>query len=141
MARRKKLPPSEESHFSEAFLFKTLEDLQTSRNPTTKVTYSDDRVFGLRFVIHKTGEIAYRVTYKLALTDQKPEMKIGTATPGPEYCTLDHARERARIVKELGEKGVDVRDGMHLRLYAELDRDGTMWTPALSPPKLAPKKR
>lgn len=141
MARRKALPPTEESKFSEAFLLKTLEDLQTGRNPTTKVTYTDDRVFGLRFVIHKTGEIAYRVVYKLALTGSAPEVKIGAATPGPEYCTLDTARERARIVKQLGEKGIDIREGLHLRLYAELDRDGVMWTPALSPPKLAPKKR
>jgi hypothetical protein len=131
--RRKALLPTEHSKFTEKTLHLVLEDLQSGRHPSARSTISDDRVAGLRAEVMKTGNISYNASYTLP-SGERPYVKIGTCTKGPEYCTVEQARERTKTIKALGDKGIDVRDGLFTRLWAELDRDGPKWKPTLNAP-------
>jgi hypothetical protein len=131
--RRKKLLPTEPSKFTEEALNKLQKDLQSGRLPMNRIQVSDDMVTGLRAMVTKDGDISYHCAYNLG--DSRPFIKIGTAHKGhPEHITIETARYRARTIKALGNRGIDVQDGLYRRLFQELDRDGEAWKPALAPP-------
>jgi hypothetical protein len=101
-------------------------DLKSQRVPLERQQISDDVVTGLRAVIHKTGLIAFHVSYYVG--DKRPFMKIGEFNKeSPDYMSIEDAREIARTIKAIGERGVDVQDGLHRRLVRELQEKGTAW--------------
>lgn len=81
---------------------------------------------GLRAMIHKTGLIAFHVSYYVG--EKRPFMKIGDFNKdSPDYISIEDAREIAKTVKALGDKGIDVQDGLQRRLVRELKDKGTAW--------------
>jgi hypothetical protein len=101
-------------------------DLKSQRVPLERQQISDDRVVGLRAMIHKTGLIAFHVSYYVG--DKRPFMKIGDFNKeSPDYISIEDAREVAKTIKALGEKGIDVQDGLQRRLVRELKEKGTNW--------------
>ena len=101
-------------------------DLKSQRVPLERQQISDDIVVGLRAMIHKTGLIAFHVSYYVG--DKRPFIKIGDFNKdSPDYISLDDAREVAKTIKALGEKGIDVQDGLQRRLIRELKDKGTSW--------------
>lgn len=102
-------------------------DLKSGRVPLERQQISDDKIVGLRAMIHKTGLIAFHVSYYVG--DKRPFMRIGTYDDpkDPDYISIEDAREIAKTVKALGDRGVDVQDGLHRRLVRELKRDGVSW--------------
>jgi hypothetical protein len=101
-------------------------DLKSQRIPLERQTLSDDMVTGMRATVHKSGLITYSVSYTVG--DKRPFMKLGDANKdSPDYISLEDARAIAKTVKALGDKGIDVQDGLHKRLIRELKRDGTAW--------------
>lgn len=83
-------------------------------------------VVGLRAMCHKSGLIAFHVSYYVG--DKRPFMKIGTFNEGdPEFMTIEDARHVAKTIIALGEKGIDVQEGLHRRLIRELKEKGTNW--------------
>jgi hypothetical protein len=101
-------------------------DLKSQRVPLERQQMSDDIVVGLRAMIHKTGLIAFHVSYYVG--DKRPFIRIGTFNrDDPDYISIDDAREVAKTIKALGEKGVDVQDGLHRRLVRELKEKGSAW--------------
>jgi hypothetical protein len=102
-------------------------DLQTQRVPLERQQISDDMVVGLRAMIHKSGLIAFHVSYYVG--DKRPFMRIGTFDDpnDPDYISIEDAREVAKTIKALGEKGIDVQDGLQRRLVRELKEKGVGW--------------
>ena len=101
-------------------------DLKTQRVPLERQQISDDSVVGLRAMIHKSGLIAFHVSYYVG--DKRPFMRIGTFNKGdPDYISIEDAREVAKTIKALGDKGIDVQEGLHRRLIRELQEKGTNW--------------
>jgi hypothetical protein len=93
----------------------------------------DDLVVGLRFIIYNSGEIAIHASYTVG--DRRPFFKIGVLNPkDPDHLSLADARQLVKDIKKIGDRGVDVQDGMMRRLIQELRRDGAAWSPTLSPP-------
>lgn len=101
-------------------------DLKSQRVPLERQQISDDMEIGLRAMIHKTGLIAFHVSYYVG--DKRPFMRIGTFNKeDPDFITIEDARAVAKTIKALGDKGVDVQDGLHRRLVRELKEKGTAW--------------
>jgi hypothetical protein len=101
-------------------------DLKSQRVPLERQQISDDIVVGLRAMIHRTGLIAFHVSYYVG--DKRPFMRIGTLNKDdPDYISIEDAREVAKTIKALGEKGIDVQDGLHRRLVRELKDKGVGW--------------
>ena len=101
-------------------------DLKSQRVPLERQQISDDMVVGLRAMIHKTGLIAFHVSYYV--DDKRPFIKIGEFNKdSPDYISIEDAREVAKTIKALGEKGIDVQDGLQRRLIKELKDKGTSW--------------
>ena len=101
-------------------------DLQTQRVPLERQQISDDMVVGLRAMVHKSGLIAFHVSYYVG--DKRPFMRIGTFNEGdPDFISIEDAREVAKTIKALGDKGIDVQDGLQRRLVRELKEKGTNW--------------
>lgn len=103
------------------------EDLKSQRVPLVRQQIADDRVTGLRALVHKTGRIALHVSYYVG--DRRPFMILGVLDDekDPDYISIEDAREVAKTVKALGEKGIDVQSGLHRRLIRELKAKGTDW--------------
>lgn len=150
MRPRKKLEtqPSEETRFDKATMVKILKDLQTGRLPLPRVQISDDMVTGLRAMINKGGtkqnpggSIALHAAY--AVGGSRPLVKLGEIQDGAEEpITIEEARELTKVIQELGDQGIDVQEGLHRRLWAELRRDGVHWRPNLAPvPAKTAKKK
>jgi hypothetical protein len=141
MRPRKKLEtqPADETKFDKPTMLKILKDLQTGRLPLPRVQISDDKVTGLRAMINRGGtkqnpggSIALHAAY--AVGGSRPLVKLGELQDGAEEpITIDEARELTVVIQELGEKGVDVQEGLHRRLMTELRRDGANWRPNLAP--------
>lgn len=101
-------------------------DLKSQRVPLERQQISDDRVVGLRAMIHRTGLIAFHVSYYVG--EKRPFMKIGDFNrDSPDYISIEDAREIAKTIKALGDKGIDVQDGLHRRLVRELKEKGPAW--------------
>lgn len=129
MTRRQSLKAHEPSQFNEVTLTNLAKDMQSGRFATqTRFTVSDDMVTGLRAVIYKSGMISFAVSYHL--DGERPFLKLGSLNKGAEdYISVAKAREIAKTVKALADKGIDVQAGLHLRLIRELDEFGTDWRP------------
>lgn len=123
-AARRVLVPS--SKFTPERLRAFTKDLVSQRVPLERQQISDDIVTGLRAICHKSGYIAFHVTYYVG--DKRPYMKIGDFDESsPDYLTIEEARELAKTIKALGDKGIDVQDGLMRRLINELQEKGTDW--------------
>lgn len=125
---------------STKFTAETLEafarDLKSGRVPLERQQVSDDRVTGLRAIVYKSGLIVFAVSYYVDGAN-RPFMRLGSMNKDePDYMTIEEARELAKTVKAIGDKGIDPQDGLLRRLIAELKRDGVNW----KPPKLDKKK-
>jgi Arm DNA-binding domain len=123
-------PRKDSSSPSKKFTAEKLEafskDLQSQRVPLERQQISDDVVTGLRAILHKSGLIAFHVSYYV--DDKRPFMRIGTFDKGdPDYISIEDAREVAKTIKALGGKGIDVQDGLHRRLVRELKEKGVGW--------------
>lgn len=124
---RTKRMPVPESKFTAERLLAFTKDLQTQRVPLERQQISDDMQLGLRAVCHKSGLIAFHVSYNVG--DKRPFMRLGTFDnpKDPDYITIEDARELAKTVRALGDKGIDVQEGLHRRLIRELKEKGTNW--------------
>jgi hypothetical protein len=87
------------------------------------VTVSDRVVSGLRAIVRNTGEISYHVNYHVG--NERPYLKIGQHPK----TTIAEARELARTVLALAERGIDPAAGLHERLIRELKEKGEKWRP------------
>jgi hypothetical protein len=124
MAKASKAAPS--TKFTAERLEPFSKDLQSQRVPLERQQISDDMVVGLRAMVHKSGLIAFHVSYYVG--DKRPFMRIGTFNKGdPDFISIEDAREVAKTIKALGEKGIDVQDGLQRRLVRELKEKGTNW--------------
>jgi hypothetical protein len=94
----------------------TMEFLESFAKKLSKkappVTVLDNQIVGLRAILRPGGKVSFHVQFKLdqglGRQDPKPYQKIGSVDDG---MTVAEAREIASIVKELGAKGVDIRQG------------------------------
>jgi hypothetical protein len=103
-------------------------DLKSGRLPLARQQISDDMVVGLRAVVNRSGLISFHVSYYVG--DKRPFMVIGDLNEDSDkHLSITEAREIAKTIKALGDKGVDVQDGLHKRLVRELKRDGLQWRP------------
>lgn len=128
MARTKQGDRSGPSRFTEETFHAVAKDLKSGRLPLARTQISDDLVAGLRAQIHRSGLTSYHVSYYVG--DKRPFINVGSANPEePDYLTVTEARNLAKTIKSLGDRGVDVQDGLHKRLLKELKRDGTSWRP------------
>ena len=102
---RTKRMPVPESKFTAERLLAFTKDLQTQRVPLERQQISDDMQLGLRAVCHKSGLIAFHVSYNVG--DKRPFMRLGTFDnpKDPDYITIEDARELAKTVRALGDKG------------------------------------
>lgn len=124
LTARKNADYSSRSEFGPATFNALVEDLQTGRVPLDRVTVSDDVVPGLRAIIRKTGLVSYHVSYTTP-DNSRPYLKIGDHPA----MSLTKARQIARTVLSLADKGIDPQAGLHERLIRELDQQGDKWRP------------
>lgn len=123
---RKPRPSTPSTKFTVERLEAFARDLKSGRTPLERQQVSDDIVTGLRAVVHKSGAIAFHVSYYVG--DTRPFMKLGDLDKdSPNHISLEDAREIAKVVIALGDKGIDVQDGLHRRLIRELKEKGTAW--------------
>lgn len=128
--RRKKIGvPASKSQFTEDMLMQTAEDLSSGRLKLERVRISDDRVVGLRAVVNKSKRITLHVSYDTG--EDRPFMLLGSTgdKKAPDYITIDDARELAKTIKTLGERGINVTEANDRRLLKELREKGTAWRP------------
>lgn len=127
--RRKKIGvPAEKSKFDATTLLAIAKDLQSGKLPLERVRVSDDMVVGLRAVVNKSGLVTLHVSY--AVGDDRPFWKLGDANKdSPDYISIDDARELAKTVKALGDRGINVEEASRRRLLKELKAQGTSWRP------------
>jgi hypothetical protein len=138
--RKRTLRPNEPSQITEKTLFKIADDLKRGVPPLPKLSVVDDMVVGLRFIIYKDAEISIHVSYTVG--ERRPFLKIGTLNPPTkdrqpktaEQLTLTEARELAKSIKAIGDRGIDVEAAHRARLLFEIKRDGGKWKPTLSAP-------
>ncbi len=125
-ARRKPKIPApkiERPEFSGRLFEGLLRDLKKQKGTIDRVTVSDDVVKGLQAIIRRTGMISFHVGYDYR--GSRPVLKLGNF---PEMSVAE-ARELAKTVRELADKGIDVQEGLHERLIRELLAQGTAWRP------------
>lgn len=124
---RSKTAHDPSSKFTEERLWAFSRDLQTQRLPLERQQISDDMQIGLRAVVHKSGRIAFHVSYNVG--DKRPFMFIGTFDDpeDPDFISIEDARHLAKTIRALGDKGIDVQSGLHRRLIKELKDKGTSW--------------
>jgi hypothetical protein len=136
--RRKKIGvPKAESYFTAALLTKMAEDLQKRRvlkpdsAPHLKRTrIRDDMVVGLHATINHSGLITFHIDYDIGGIDHRYHLLLGSLNEDREdYISVEKARERAKTIKALAAKGVNPQEGLHMRLWRELDERGTAWKP------------
>jgi hypothetical protein len=101
-------------------------DVKSQRVPLERQQISDDVMVGLRAMIHKTGLITFSASYYIG--DKRGHIKIGDFNKdSQDYISIEDAREVTKTIKALGEKGIDVQDGLQRRLIRELKDKGTSW--------------
>lgn len=116
------------SFFTEEFFEQTAENMRSGRAPLKRMQHSDDMVTGLRAQIFPSGAISYHVSFYCG--DERPFLLIGYANKDhPLYLTVQDAREVAKTIIGLANRGVNVQDGLLPRLIKELRRDGLKWRP------------
>lgn len=128
-ARRKKIGvPAEKSKFDATTLLAVAEDLKAGRLPLERVRVSDDMVVGLKAVVNRSGLVTLHVSYEVG--DERPFMILGSINKDADnHITIEDARDLAKTIKALGERGINVTDANNRRLIAELKRDGNRWRP------------
>jgi hypothetical protein len=131
--RKRTLRPNEQSQITEATLFKIASDLKRGVPPLPKLSVVDDLVVGLRFIIYRSGEIAIHASYTVG--ERRPFFRLGALNKdAPDHLSLAEARQLVKDIKAIGDRGIDIQEGMFGRLIRELQRDGAKWKPTLSPP-------
>jgi hypothetical protein len=123
-ARRKpKIPPpkADRPEFSARLFEGLLRDLKKTK--LDRVTVTDSEVSGLQAIVRRTGLISYHVGYNFG--GSRPVLKLGVHPS----MSVAEARELARTVRALADKGIDVQEGLHERLIKELGVKGTAWRP------------
>lgn len=127
--RRKKIGvPAEKSKFDEATLLAIGKDLASGKLPLERVRVSDDMVVGLRAVVNRSGLVTLHASY--AVGENRPFILLGSLNDDADnHITIKEARELTKTIKAIGDKGIDVQEGLHRRLMRELKRDGTAWKP------------
>lgn len=137
MRKRVPIPKStvapKPSKFNVITLQKIVDDMAKGKYgekiANNRIVVSDDIQPGLRANVFKSGHWAYIVEYKVTGRDGRPHITIGKHP----VMSITEARELARIIRYLGEKGMDVQDGLMDRLIAELKRDGIQWRGGMAP--------
>jgi len=125
-ARRKPgkfVVPKSENKFTVAILEALADDLQKGRIPLDRVTVTDSMQVGLRAIIRNTGGISFHVNYEVG--DERPYLKLGEH---PDM-TIAEARHLAKVVRSLGDLGINPTEGLHSRLIRELQEKGVKWRP------------
>jgi hypothetical protein len=117
------------SHFTEEFFHQVAKDMQSGKWPAKRVQHSDDMVTGLRAQVFPTGLISYHVSYYCG--EERPFIMIGYGhdKKDPLYLSVQEARQVAKTIIALADKGINVQDGLLPRLIRELKRDGEKWRP------------
>ena len=118
------LPP--EMSLNDALLERTKRDIK--KLGLERIRMSDPLQPGLRVQVYYEGQVSFIVEYKLPGIKSRPHLTIGH---WPQMSIME-ARKLATLIRDLGNKGIDVQEGLHDRLLQELKRDGTKWRPALS---------
>lgn len=121
-----KAPP--EMLITDALLEKSKRDIK--KLGVARLRMSDPLQPGLRIQIYLEGQVSFIVEYKLPGIKTRPHLTIGH---WPQM-SIKEARELAVLIRDLGNKGIDVQEGLHDRLIQELKRDGLKWRSTLSPP-------
>lgn len=104
-------------------------DLKSQRIPLDRQQISDDVETGLRAIVYKSGLIVLAVSYNVS-EGNRPFLRLGTLNKDePDHLTIEEARDLARTVKTIANRGIDVQDGLLRRLIQELQRDGVNWQP------------
>lgn len=116
-------PPKAQNKFTVEVMEALVDDLKSKRIPLDRLTITDDMVPSLRAVIRNSGAISFHVHYDIA--GSRPFLKLGSH---PEM-SIKEARELARTVIALAERGIDPAEGLHERLIRELKEKGTKWRP------------
>lgn len=128
---KRKITGSESTKFTKETLEAFAKDMASGRIPLERQQISDDRVVGLRAVIYKSGLVVFHVSYYAGKGEpdtKRPFIRIGTLNKDePDHLTVEEARELARTIKALSDKGIDPQRGLHERLVKELKRDGVNW--------------
>lgn len=127
--RRKKIGvPAAKSEFTEEMLLQAAKDLSSGRLKLERLRLSDDMVVGLRAVVNRSGLVTLHVSYEVG--DDRPFWKLGDLNrDSADHITIEDARELAKTVKALGDRGINVEDANRKRLIKELKRDGVAWRP------------
>ena len=126
MPRTKQLDRDGPSRFTKENLEAIAKDLKSGRLPLMRTQISDDHVTGLRALINKSGLISFHASYQVG--SKRPFCVIGDLNEDSHYhISIDEARQITKTIKALGDRGVDVQDGLHKRLVFELLRDGEKW--------------
>lgn len=143
--KRKMTKADEVSQITEKVLVKMAQDLMKDTPPLPKLAVTDDVVVGLRFIIYKEGTISIHVSYTVdGDTDRRPFIKVGYLASSPskaarepktdEPLTLEEARNLARAIKQIGDRGIDIERDSRRRLLSEIRRDGGKWSPSPNAP-------
>lgn len=136
---KRKTTGSTSTKFTKETLEAFARDLKSGRIPLERQQISDDMVVGLRAVIHKSGLIAFHASYYVG--ENRPFMKLGDLNEDSrDHISIEDARELTKTIKALGDKGIDVQDGLHRRLIDELMEEGTNWRPPSPRRKRSSKK-
>lgn len=127
--RRKKVGvPASKSEFTEEMLLQAAKDLSSGRLKLERLRISDDMCVGLRAVVNRSGRITLHVSYEVG--DDRPFKLLGSANKDEsDYISIDDARELAKTIKALGDRGINVDEANDRRLLKELRRDGASWRP------------
>lgn len=130
MHPRKPKPQKTAKYFPVKFNIETLEKVASDVAkgkygdlPNGKLSIGDEMQEGLRAIILKDGTISYHVGYRIE--GSRPYIKVGTHP----YMSINDARQLAKTIRHLASVGIDVQDGLHKRLIAELQREGIKWRP------------
>lgn len=125
--RRKKIGvPAEKSKFDATTLLAIADDLKSGRLPLERVRVSDDMCVGLRAVVNRSGAVSLHVSYEVG--EDRPFKLLGSINKGAKnYITIEDARELAKTIKALGERGINVDEANDKRLLKELKTQGINW--------------
>lgn len=122
------------SNFTPENLEAIAQDLKSGRLPLKATTISDDMQVGLRAKIRNTGLISYHVHYEVdgAGDDEtkRPFPKIGSHAPGQkDHLSLAEARQLAKVIIGLGQRGINPFAAAEERIIRELREKGDKWKP------------
>lgn len=133
LAARKKIYEAAVAAFHPKTFEKVSDDFKAGRmKKVPKWRASDPVQSGLVVVVTSSGDISWHASYMFG--DRRPYIVIGRY---PEM-SMSEARQMTKLIRDLAANGVDVQEGLHSRLIAELKRDGIDWRPEMSAP---PRKR